>query len=148
MQRQQLGSGTVRIAQVEVNHPRLEGTGFAAENRRSRPRPTCKEVGRRPSERFRMPGGAVRTAEQRKRRAETERRRYTKKRVAELRALLPELPDGSLAELRQLSVAVRRAGAKQSALVSFSQVESSSGTLSNDQPLCVDSAAVDARGAP
>ena len=148
MQRQQLGSGTVRIAQVEVNHPRLEGTGFAAENRRSRPRPTCKEVGRRPSERFRMPGGAVRTAEQRKRRAETERRRYTKKRVAELRALLPELPDGSLAKLRQLSVAVRRAGAKQSTLVSFSQVESSSGTLSNDQPLCVDSAAVDARGAP
>ena len=138
----------MRIAQVEVNHPRLEGTGFAAENRRSRPRPTCKEVGRRPSERFRMPGGAVRTAEQRKRRAETERRRYTKKRVAELRALLPELPDGSLAELRQLSVAVRRAGAKQSTLVSFSQVESSSGTLSNDQPLCVDSAAVDARGAP
>ena len=138
----------MRIAQVEVNHPRLEGTGFAAENRRSRPRPTCKEVGRRPSERFRMPGGAVRTAEQRKRRAETERRRYTKKRVAELRALLPELPDGSLAKLRQLSVAVRRAGAKQSTLVSFSQVESSSGTLSNDQPLCVDSAAVDARGAP
>ena len=148
MQRQQLGSGAVRIAQVEVNHPRLEGTGFAAENRRSRPRPTCKEVGRRPSERFRMPGGAVRTAEQRKRRAETERRRYTKKRVAELRALLPELPDGSLAKLRQLSVAVRRAGAKQSTLVAFSQVESSSGTLSNDQPLCVDSAAVDARGAP
>ena len=91
---------------------------------------------------------AARTAEQRKRRAETERRRYTKKRVAELRALLPELPDGSLAELRQLSVAVRRAGAKQSTLVAFSQVESSSGTLSNDQPLCVDSAAVDARGAP
>ena len=138
----------MRIAQVEVNHPRLEGTGFAAENGRSRPRPTCKEVGRRPSERFRMPGGAVRTAEQRKRRAETERRRYTKKRVAELRALLPELPDGSLAKLRQLSVAVRRAGAKQSTLVAFSQVESSSGTLSNDQPLCVDSAAVDARGAP
>ena len=148
MQRQQLGSGAVRIAQVEVNHPRLEGTGVAAESRRSRPRPTCKEVGRRPSERFRMPGGAVRTAEQRKRRAETERRRYTKKRVAELRALLPELPDGSLAKLRQLSVAVRRAGAKQSTLVAFSRVESSSGTLSNDQPLCVDSAAVDARGAP
>ena len=91
---------------------------------------------------------AARTAEQRKRRAETERRRYTKKRVAELRALLPELPDGSLAKLRQLSVAVRRAGAKQSTLVAFSRVESSSGTLSNDQPLCVDSAAVDARGAP
>ena len=91
---------------------------------------------------------AARTAEQRERRAETERRRYTKKRVAELRALLPELPDGSLAELRQLSVAVRRAGAKQSTLVAFSQVESSSGTLSNDQPLCVESAAVDARGAP
>ena len=56
--------------------------------------------------------------------------------------------NGAPAKLRQLSMAVRRAGAKQSTLVSFSQVESSSGTLSNDQPLCVDSAAVDARGAP
>ena len=94
-----------------------------------------------------MPGGAVRTAEQRKRRAETERRRYTKKRVAELRALLPELPDGSLAELRQLSVAVRRAGATQITLAAFRQVESSSGHLSNEQPLSVEQTVVDARGA-
>ena len=90
---------------------------------------------------------AARTAEQRKRRAETERRRYTKKRVAELRALLPELPDGSLAKLRQLSVAVRRAGAKQSTLAAFRQVESSSGHLSNEQPLSVEQTVVDARGA-
>ena len=94
-----------------------------------------------------MPGGAVRTAEQRKRRAETERRRYTKKRVAELRALLPELPDGSLAELRQLSVAVRRAGAKQSTLAAFREVEHSSGHFSKE-PLCVEQRAVDVRGEP
>ena len=90
-----------------------------------------------------MPGGAVRTAEQRKRRAETERRRYTKKRVAELRALLPELPDGSLAELRQLSVAARRAGATHSTLAAFRQVESSSGPLSKDQPRCLDQKVAD-----
>ena len=91
---------------------------------------------------------AARTAEQRKRRAETERRRYTKKRVAELRALLPELPDGSLAELRQLSVAARRAGATHSTLAAFRQVESSSGHLSKEQPLYVEQTVVDARGAP
>ena len=88
---------------------------------------------------------AARTAEQRRRRAETERIRYTKKRVELLRAALPELPDGSLAKLRQLSVAVRRAGAKQSTLVAFSQVGSSSGPLSNEQPLYVEEGAVDAR---
>ena len=93
---------------------------------------------------------AARTAQQRRKRAERERRRYTKERLLHLQSLHPGLPPDVLdrAALRQLSVAVRRAGAKQSTLVSFSQVESSSGTLSNDQPLCVDSAAVDARGAP
>ena len=90
---------------------------------------------------------AARTAEQRRRRAETERMRYTKKRVEVLRAALPELPDGSLAKLRQLSVAVRRAGAKQSTLAAFRQVESSSGHLSNEQPLSVEQTVVDARGA-
>ena len=90
---------------------------------------------------------AARTAEQRRRRAETERIRYTKKRVEVLRAALPELPDGSLASLRQLSVAVRRAGATQSTLAAFRQVESSSGHLSNEQPLSVEQTVVDARGA-
>ena len=91
---------------------------------------------------------AARTAEQRRRRAETERIRYTKKRVEVLRAALPELPDGSLASLRQLSVAVRRAGATQSTLAAFRQVESSSGHLSREQPLCVEQRVVGARGAP
>ena len=93
---------------------------------------------------------AARTAEQRRRRAEKERHRYTKERLLHLQSLHPGLPPDVLdrAALRQLSVAVRRAGATQSTLAAFSQVESSSGTLSNDQPLCVDSAAVDARGAP
>ena len=90
---------------------------------------------------------AARTAEQRRRRAETERIRYTKKRVEVLRAALPELPDGSLASLRQLSVAVRRAGATQITLAAFRQVESSSGHLSNEQPLSVEQTVVDARGA-
>ena len=71
--------------------------------------------------------------------------RYTKKRVEVLRAALPELPDGSLAKLRQLSAAVRRAGAKQGTLAAFRQVESSSGPLSNEQPLYVEEGAVDAR---
>ena len=86
---------------------------------------------------------AARTAEQRRRRAETERIRYTKKRVEVLRAALPELPDGSLATLRQLSVAVRRAGATQTTLAAFRQVESSSGPLSKDQPRCLDQKVAD-----
>ena len=90
---------------------------------------------------------AARTAEQRERRAETERIRYTKKRIEVLRAALPELPDGALAKLRQLSVAVRRAGARQSTLAAFREVEYSSGHFSKEQPLCVEQRAVDARGA-
>ena len=91
---------------------------------------------------------AARMAEQRERRAETERIRYTKKRIEVLRAALPELPDGALAKPRQLSVAVRRAGARQSTLAAFREVEYSSGHFSKEQPLCVEQRAVDARGAP
>ena len=87
----------------------------------------------------------ARKEERRRRRAETERIRYRNKRTAVLRAALPELPDGALAKLRQLSVAVRRAGAQQGTLAAFRQVESSSGPLSNEQPLCVEQRAVDAR---
>ena len=93
---------------------------------------------------------AAKTAEQRRRRAETERRRYTIKRVAVLRALLPELVDDALATcaLRQLSVAVRRSGAGQLPMAAFRQVESSSGSLSKEQPLCAELTAADARSAP
>ena len=103
--------------------------------------------GRRPAGLFRM---AAKTAEQRRRRAETERRRYTIKRVAVLRALLPELVDDALATcaLRQLSVAVRRSGVGQGTLAAFRQVESSSGPLSKEQPLCAELTAADARSAP
>ena len=87
----------------------------------------------------------ARKEERRRRRAETERIRYRNKRTAVLRAALPELPDGALAKLRQLSVAVRRAGAQQGTLAAFRQVESSSGALSNEPPLCVEQRAVDAR---
>ena len=90
----------------------------------------------------------ARKEERKRRRAETERIRYRNKRTAVLRAVLPELPDGALAKLRQLSVAVRRAGAQQGTLAAFRQVESSSGTLSKDQPLCADSMTVDARSVP
>ena len=92
---------------------------------------------------------AARTAAQRRRRAETERRRYTIKRVAVLRALLPELVDDALATcaLRQLSVAVRRSGAGQLPMAAFRQVETSSGPLSKDQPRCLDQTVADARGA-
>ena len=101
-----------------------------------------------------MPAGlfrmAAKTAEQRRRRAETERRRYTIKRVAVLRALLPELVDDALATcaLRQLSVAVRRSGAGQLPMAAFRQVETSSGPLSKEQPLCAKLTAADARSAP
>ena len=59
------------------------------------------------------------------------------------RAALPELRDGSLANQRQLSVAVRRAGATQSTLAAFRQVEFSSGPLSKDQPRFLDQKVAD-----
>jgi hypothetical protein len=93
---------------------------------------------------------AARTAEQKLRRAGNERRRYAMTCVAVLRAVLPELADDALATcaLRQLSVAVRRAGAKQSTLAAFRQVEGSSGPSSNEQPMLVEQRAADARGVP
>ena len=88
---------------------------------------------------------AARTAEQRRRRAEKERRRYTKERLLHLQSLHPGLPPDVLdrAALRQLSVAVRRAGATQSTLAAFRHVESSSGPLSKDQPRCLDQKVAD-----
>ena len=114
----------------------------AAENRRRCPLPVSKAEAA-----GQLGVMAARTAEQRERRAETERIRYTKKRIEVLRAALPELPDGALAKLRQLSVAVRRAGARQSTLAAFREVEYSSGHFSKE-PLCVEHRAVDARGEP
>ena len=75
---------------------------------------------------------AARTAEQLRRRAENERRRYTAMRLASLRKLFPELPPGVLerAALRQVSVAVRRAGAGQGTLSASSEAECSSGPVS------------------
>ena len=103
--------------------------------------------GRRPAGRARM---AARTATQRQRRAENERRRYTKKRLLHLQSLHPELAFDALnrAALRGVSVSLRRAGAGQGPLAAFRQAESPSGSLSKEQPLCVERRAVDARGVP
>ena len=92
---------------------------------------------------------ASRTAQQRRKRAERERRRYTKERLLHLQSLHPGLPPDVLdrAALRQLSVAVRRAGGTQITLAAFRHVESSSGPLSKDQPRCLEQTVVDARGA-
>ena len=75
----------------------------------------------------------ARTEEQRRRRAENERRRYTAKRLALLKERFPEMPPDVLqrAPLRQVSVAVRRFGDRQSALSAFSAAESSSGSVSS-----------------
>ena len=61
----------------------------------------------------------ARTEEQRRRRAENERRRYTAKRMASLKERFPGMPPDVLqrAPLRQVSFAVRRIGDRQSALV-------------------------------
>ena len=70
----------------------------------------------------------ARTEEQLQRRAENERRRYTAKRLALLKERFPEMPPDVLqrAPLRQVSVAVRRFGDRQSPLSAFSTAESSS----------------------
>ena len=117
----------------------------AAENRRNVRDSHVKE-GSRPAGLFRI---AARTAQQRRKRAERERRRYTKERLLHLQSLHPGLPPDVLdrAALRQLSVAVRRAGATQSTLAAFREVEYSSGHFSKE-PLCVEHRAVDARGEP
>ena len=76
---------------------------------------------------------APRTEQQRRRRAENERRRYTAERLASLKERFPGMPPDVLqrAPLRQVSVAVRRIGDGQSALSAFSDAESSSGSVSN-----------------
>jgi hypothetical protein len=76
---------------------------------------------------------AARTEEQRRRRAENERRRYSAKRMASLKERFPGMPPDVLlrAPLRQVSFAVRRIGDRQSALSAFSDEESSSGSISN-----------------
>ena len=73
---------------------------------------------------------APRTEQQRRGRAENERRRYTAKRLALLKERFPEMPPDVLqrAPLRQVSVAVRRFGGRQSPLSAFSAAESSSGS--------------------
>ncbi len=74
----------------------------------------------------------ARTAEQMRRRAENERRRYTARRLASLRKRFPELPPDVLerAALRQVSVAVRRAGVGQGTLSASSEAECSPGPVS------------------
>ena len=76
---------------------------------------------------------APRTEQQRQRRAEIERRRYTAKRLALLKERFPEMPPDVLqrAPLRQVSVAVRKFGDRQSPISAFSAAESSSGSVSN-----------------
>ena len=78
---------------------------------------------------------ATRTEQQRRRRAENERRGYTAKRLALLKERFPGMPPDVLrrAPLRRVSVAVRRLGDGQSALSAFSDAESSSGSVSNIQ---------------
>ena len=76
---------------------------------------------------------SVRTEKQLRRRAENERRRYTAKRLATLTQRFPGmLPNVlELANLRQVSVAVRKTGNGQSTLSAFSEDEGSSGLISN-----------------
>ncbi len=71
----------------------------------------------------------VRTLEQKRRRAQNERRRYAKMRLALLRRLSPELSPDALerAPLRRLSIAARRAGVGQGTLSAFSEAAGSSG---------------------
>ena len=78
---------------------------------------------------------AKRTEHERKRRAENERRRYTKKRLARLKERFPDLPLDVLerASLRHVSAVVRRIGDGQSVLGAFIEGESSSGLVSNIQ---------------
>ena len=60
----------------------------------------------------------TRTAEERRRRAEKARHRYTAERLATLRERFPQLPHDVLdrAALRQISVAVRKVGVGQRTL--------------------------------
>ncbi len=71
----------------------------------------------------------MKTVGHKRRRAESERRRYTKRRLALVRELFPELPSDALerAPLRQISVAARRAGVRQGTLSAFSEAAGSSG---------------------
>ena len=80
---------------------------------------------------------APRTEQQRRGRAENERRRYTAKRLALLKERFPEMPPDVLerATLRQVSVAVRRIGDGQSTLSAFNPAECSSGSVSKILPL-------------
>ena len=75
---------------------------------------------------------AARTEEQRRRRAENERQRYTVKRLASLKERFPMMPSDVLqrAPLRQVSVAMRRMGEGQCALSAFSEEECSYGPIS------------------
>jgi len=61
------------------------------------------------------------TSEQKRRRAETARRRYKQRRLVALKEHVPNLPMDALERtgLRQLSACTRRCGAKQSTLGAF-----------------------------
>ncbi len=98
-----------------------------------RSRPCLHTKGARARKRARSRARMVaRTAEQMRRRAENERRRYTARRLASLRKRFPELPPDVLerAALRQVSVAVRRAGVGQGTLSASSEAECSPGPVS------------------
>lgn len=76
---------------------------------------------------------AVRTAEQRKTRADNERKRQHKRRLKQLALIMPGLSREALlrASLRQISMSVRRAGAgRQGSLGAFIQAPTSSGLFS------------------
>jgi len=78
---------------------------------------------------------AVRTVEQRARRADTERRRYVKRRLRELQAILPELTRDALqhACLRQISASARKAGpGPTETLGAFSATPNPSGPFSKE----------------
>ena len=78
-----------------------------------------------------------RTKEQLRRRANNARRRHTSKRMSSMKQRFPVIPPDVLerATLRQVSVAVRKIGAGQSARSAFNAGECSSSLLSNINPL-------------
>ncbi len=82
----------------------------------------------------------VRTPLQKQRRAETERRRYTQRRLKALRAAFPDLPANILEStgLRQLSACARKSGAKQGTLSALFESSALSGPSSKDLQESVD----------
>ena len=76
----------------------------------------------------------ARTALQKQRRAENERRRYTQRRLAAFREAFPGLPtDSHMIGLRQLSACVRKAGSGQATLRALFESSALSGPFSKEQ---------------